>query len=170
MLVIAAAIVVLTGPIANQVGTAFGIGHAAVLIWDIAKWPVLVIIVGAMFALLYKASPNIRQPAFRWVSAGGILAVIAWMIASGLFAVYVSFSGSYNKTYGAYGTEPWIKNTEVPSRPRRGSAPGTRTGSRRSAKHRLETAKVATGQRNLLACPLASVPLCWRGWSWRLPG
>ena len=70
MLVIAAAIVVLTGPIANQVGTAFGIGHAVVLIWDIAKWPVLVVIVSVMFSLLYKASPNVRQPAFRWVSAG----------------------------------------------------------------------------------------------------
>lgn len=104
MLVIAAAIVVLTGPIANQVGTAFGIGHAAVLIWDIAKWPVLLIIVSVMFSLLYKASPNVRQPAFRWVSAGGILAVVIWLIASGLFAVYVSFSGSYNKTYGSLAT------------------------------------------------------------------
>ena len=119
MLVIAAAIVVLTGPIANQVGTAFGIGHAAVVIWDIAKWPVLVIIVSVMISLLYKASPNVRQPAFRWVSAGGILAVIIWLIASGLFAVYVSFSGSYNKTYGALATVIiflvwlWITNIAI---------------------------------------------------------
>jgi membrane protein len=119
MLVIAAAIVVLTGPIANQVGTAFGIGHAAVLIWGIAKWPVLVIIVSVMFSLLYKASPNIRQPAFRWVSAGGILAVAVWLIASGLFAVYVSFSGSYNKTYGSLATVIiflvwlWISNIAI---------------------------------------------------------
>jgi membrane protein len=119
MLVIAAAIVVLTGPIANQVGTAFGIGHAAVLIWDIAKWPVLVVIVSVMFSLLYKASPNVRQPAFRWVSAGGILAVILWLIASGLFAVYVSFAGSYNKTYGSLATVIiflvwlWISNIAI---------------------------------------------------------
>jgi membrane protein len=119
MLVIAAAIVVLTGPIANQAGTAFGIGHAAVLIWDIAKWPVLVIIVSVMFSLLYKASPNVRQPAFRWVSAGGILAVILWLIASGLFAVYVSFAGSYNKTYGSLATVIiflvwlWISNIAI---------------------------------------------------------
>ena len=53
-----------------------------------------------MISLLYKASPNVRQPGFRWISAGGVLAVIIWLIASGLFAVYVSFSGSYNKTYG----------------------------------------------------------------------
>jgi membrane protein len=119
MLVIAAAIVVLTGPIANQVGTAFGIGHAAVLIWDIAKWPVLLIIVSVMFSLLYKASPNVRQPAFRWVSAGGILAVILWLISSGLFAVYVSFAGSYNKTYGSLATVIiflvwlWISNIAI---------------------------------------------------------
>src|SRR5205807_1056372 len=119
MLVIAAAIVVLTGPIANQVGTAFGIGRAAVLIWDIAKWPVLVIIVSVMYSLLYKASPNVRQPAFRWISAGGILAVILWLIASGLFAVYVSFSGSYNKTYGSLATVIiflvwlWISNIAI---------------------------------------------------------
>jgi membrane protein len=119
MLLIAAAIVILTGPIANQVGSAFGIGHAAVLIWDIVKWPVLVIIVSVMLSLLYKASPNIRQPRFRWISAGGVLAVILWLIASGLFAVYVSFSGSYNKTYGSLATVIiflvwlWITNIAI---------------------------------------------------------
>ncbi len=119
MLVLAAAIVVLTGPIASQVGTAFGIGHAAVLIWDIAKWPVLVIIVAAMISLLYKASPNVRQPAFRWISAGGLIAVAIWLIASGAFAVYVSFSGSYNKTDGSLATVIiflvwlWISNIAI---------------------------------------------------------
>jgi membrane protein len=119
MLVIAAAIVVLTGPIANQVGTAFGIGHAAVLIWDIAKWPVLVIIVTVMMSLLYKACPNVRQPSFRWISAGGVIAVVIWLIASGAFALYVSFSGSYNKTYGSLATVIiflvwlWISNIAI---------------------------------------------------------
>ncbi|HET9967602.1 MAG TPA: YihY/virulence factor BrkB family protein [Streptosporangiaceae bacterium] len=119
MLVIAAAIVVLTGPVAKQVGQAFGIGHTAVLIWDIVKWPVLLIIVSLMLSLLYKASPNIRQPGFRWISAGGIIAVILWLVASGLFAVYVSFSGSYSKTYGALATVIiflvwlWITNIAV---------------------------------------------------------
>ncbi|HEY2264101.1 MAG TPA: YihY/virulence factor BrkB family protein [Streptosporangiaceae bacterium] len=119
MLVITVAIVVLTGPVANQVGTAFGIGHAAVLIWDIAKWPVLLIIVSVMLSLLYKATPNVKQPAFRWISAGGIVAVVIWLIASGLFAVYVSFSGSYNKTYGSLATVIiflvwlWISNIAI---------------------------------------------------------
>jgi membrane protein len=104
MMVIAAAIVVLTGPIAQQVGGAFGLGSTAVLVWDIAKWPVLVVLVSMMATVLYKATPNVKQPNFRWISAGGVLAVLVWLIASGLFAVYVSFSGSYNKTYGSLAT------------------------------------------------------------------
>jgi len=119
MLLVAAAIVVLTGPIAKQVGAAFGIGSTAVLVWDIAKWPVLIILVSMMVTLLYKATPNVKQPSFRWVSAGGILAVVVWMVASALFAIYVSFSGSYNKTYGSFATIIiflvwlWISNIAI---------------------------------------------------------
>ena len=119
MLVLSAVIVVVTGPIATQVGKALGIGDAAVLAWNIAKWPVLLVIVSLMFALLYKASPNVKQPGFTWVSAGGLLAVIVWLVASGLFALYVSFSGSYNKTYGSLATVIvflvwlWISNIAI---------------------------------------------------------
>jgi membrane protein len=119
MLVVAAAIVVLTGPIAKQVGGAFGIGSTAVLIWDIAKWPVLIVLVAMMITLLYKATPNVKQPTFKWISAGGVLAVVLWLIASALFAVYVSFSGSYNKTYGSLATVIiflvwlWITNIAI---------------------------------------------------------
>jgi membrane protein len=101
MMVVSAIIVVVTGPIARQVGQAFGIGDTAVLIWNIAKWPVLLIIMALMLSLLYRASPNVKQPGFRWITPGGVLAVIIWLIASGLFAVYVAFSDSYNKTYGS---------------------------------------------------------------------
>jgi len=103
MLVIAAAIVVLTGPIANQVGTAFGIGHAAVLIWDIAKWPVLLIIVILMISILYWVAPNAKR-GFQWVSPGGVLAVVAWLVASGFIlsaatiTVRESPCGSYRYT------------------------------------------------------------------------
>lgn len=119
MLVVAAAIVVLTGPIANQVGKALGIGHAAVLAWDIAKWPVLIALVSIMVTLLYKATPNVKQPGFRRVSGGGVLAVVIWIVASAAFAVYVSFSSSYNKTYGSFATAIiflvwlWISNIAI---------------------------------------------------------
>ena len=81
--------VVVTGPIASQVGKAFGIGDTAVLIWNIAKWPVLLVVVSLMFSLLYDAAPNVKQPKFRWITPGGVIAVVVWLIASGLFALYV---------------------------------------------------------------------------------
>lgn len=119
MLVLSALMVVLSGPIASQVGKAFGVGNTAVLIWDIAKWPVLLVIVSLMFSLLYKASPNVKQPGMRWITPGGVIAVLVWLIASGLFAVYVAFSGSYNKTYGSLATVIvflvwlWITNIAI---------------------------------------------------------
>ncbi len=119
MLVASALIVVLTGPVARQVGNALGIGDAAVTAWDIAKWPVLLLIVSLMFSLLYWATPNVKQSGFRWITPGGVLAVVIWLVASGLFAVYVSFSGSYNKTYGALATVIvflvwlWITNIAI---------------------------------------------------------
>jgi membrane protein len=95
--------VVLTGGLAQRVGDVVGLGDTAVTVWNIAKWPVLLLVVSFMFALLYWAAPNVKQPGFRWVSPGGILAVIGWLIASAAFAFYVGNFGSYNKTYGALG-------------------------------------------------------------------
>jgi membrane protein len=103
LLAITTLAVVLTGGLAQRVGDVIGLGSTAVDVWNIAKWPVLLIIVSFMFALLYWAAPNVRQPGFRWVSPGGIVAVVGWLIASAAFALYVGNFGSYNKTYGALG-------------------------------------------------------------------
>jgi membrane protein len=92
--------VVVTGGLAGRVGRVLGIGSTAVTIWNIAKWPVLLVIVSFMFALLYWASPNAKQ-GFRWVTPGGVLAVVVWVVASAAFAFYVANFGSYNKTYGS---------------------------------------------------------------------
>jgi membrane protein len=100
MLLASALIVVFTGTLARRAGEALGIGSAAVTAWNIAKWPVLVLLVSLMFSILYWASPNARQGGFRWASPGGLFAVLSWLVASGLFAVYVANFGSYNKTYG----------------------------------------------------------------------
>ncbi len=119
MLVISALIVVLTGSIASQFGHALGIGNTGVLVWDVAKWPVLLALVSVMFSLLYWACPNVKQPGFRWITPGGVLAVALWLIASGGFALYVSFAGSYNKTYGSLATVIiflvwlWITNIAI---------------------------------------------------------
>jgi membrane protein len=103
LVVISALGVVLTGGIATEVGSLVGVGDTAVSVWNIAKWPVILLVVSFMFAVLYWAAPNVKQPGFRWLSPGGILAVVGWLIASGAFAFYVSNFGSYNKTYGTLG-------------------------------------------------------------------
>jgi membrane protein len=101
LLAISAVAVVVTGGLATQVGKLLGIGGTAVTIWDIAKWPVLLLLVSFMFSILYWAAPNVKHPSFRWLSPGGIFAVAVWVIASGAFALYVANFSSYNKTYGA---------------------------------------------------------------------
>ena len=102
MMLASALIVLVSGRIADQVGNLLGVGHAAVTAWNIAKWPVLLIIASLLFALLYWASPNAKQSGFRWITPGGVVAVIIWLIASGAFAVYVANFASYNKTYGVF--------------------------------------------------------------------
>jgi membrane protein len=101
LLAISAVAVALTGGLAKQVGGVIGVGDTAVTVWDIAKWPVLLLVVSFMFALLYWAAPNVKHPKFKWITPGGLLAVIGWIIASLAFAFYVANFGSYNKTYGA---------------------------------------------------------------------
>jgi membrane protein len=98
--VISALIVVFTGALARQVGTALGLGNAALTAWSIAKWPVLVVLVTIMIAILFWATPNVKGRGFKWVTPGSFLALLVWMVASAGFAFYVSNFASYNKTYG----------------------------------------------------------------------
>jgi membrane protein len=103
LLAASAVMVVVTGPLADRVGKLVGIGGAAVTVWDIAKWPVLVLVVALMLSILYHAAPNVRHPRFRWLTPGAVLAVVLWLVASAAFGLYVSKFGSYNKTYGSLG-------------------------------------------------------------------
>jgi membrane protein len=98
---ISAVAVTLSGGLAEQVGGLIGVGDTAVQIWNIAKWPVLVLFVSFMFAVLYWAAPNVKQAGFKWLTPGSVLAVLGWIVASVAFAFYVANFGSYNKTYGA---------------------------------------------------------------------
>ncbi|MEU0251645.1 YihY/virulence factor BrkB family protein [Streptomyces sp. NPDC006184] len=98
--VVSALIVVFTGGLAHQAGVALGIGDSALTVWSVAKWPVLVLLVTMMIALLYWATPNAKVRGFRWVTPGSFLALVIWMIASTGFAFYVANFASYNKTYG----------------------------------------------------------------------
>jgi membrane protein len=119
LLALGALAVVVTGPLAQAVGNAIGIGDTAVTVWDIAKWPVLVAIVMLMLAVLYYAAPNAKVPGFKWISLGSAVAVGIWLVASALFAFYVANFGNYDATYGSLGGVVvflmwlWITNIAV---------------------------------------------------------
>jgi membrane protein len=101
-LAVSAVGVVATGDVARQVGDVVGLSSEAVSAFEIAKWPILVLLVSFMFGLLYWAAPN-AKPGFRWITPGSLLAVLAWIAASALFALYLANFASYNKTYGTLG-------------------------------------------------------------------
>ncbi|MEV0646705.1 YihY/virulence factor BrkB family protein [Phytomonospora sp. NPDC050363] len=119
LLAICALMVVFTGPAAEWVGGQLGFGGTAVSVWNIAKWPALVLLVSLVFGLLYWAAPNARTGRFRLISAGSLLAVVIWIVASAGFGVYAANFGSYDKTYGTLGgvivffVWLWISNIAV---------------------------------------------------------
>jgi membrane protein len=92
---------VVSGPIAESIGNVVGLGDAAVTTWQYAKWPVLAIAVVLIVAMLYYATPNVKQPKFRWISVGALVAIVVWVLASIAFGFYVANFSSYNKTYGS---------------------------------------------------------------------
>jgi membrane protein len=105
VLVLLAALVVIglvvSGPVAEAIGGAVGLSDTAVTAWQIAKWPVMLIVVMFMLAVLYWSAPNAKPAGFRWFSPGAVLALVVWILASAAFAFYVATFSSYNKTYGA---------------------------------------------------------------------
>jgi membrane protein len=94
---------VLTGPVARAVGRQLGVGSTGLEIWNIAKWPAIVVVVTLMISGLYYIAPNVRPPSWRWLTPGAMLAVIAWAIASAAFGLYIANFDAYNKTYGTLG-------------------------------------------------------------------
>ncbi len=103
IVVMLAAMLVLSGPVAESVGKALGLGDVVLTIWNIAKWPLIVLLVVAAIAILYYATPNVKQPKFRWMSLGSAIALVIFVLASLAFGFYVANFSSYNETYGTIG-------------------------------------------------------------------
>jgi membrane protein len=103
LLTASALAVVFTGSLASQAGKVLGLGSSAVTVFGIVKWPIMLLIVSVILAVLYYAGPNVKQPGIRWVTPGSVLAVLLWLLVSAAFALYVASFSSYDKTYGALG-------------------------------------------------------------------
>ena len=110
---------VVSGPLAEALGSKLGLGSAGVTAYQIAKWPIMAAVVLAMLALLYYVAPNARLPRIQWLSPGAVVALLIWVVASAAFGFYVANFGSYNKTYGTLGGAIsllvwlWISNLAV---------------------------------------------------------
>jgi membrane protein len=102
-LAVSALAVVFTGKLAQAAGRALGVEQETVRVFDIAKWPVLIVGAGFLIALLYWAAPNVKHGGFRWITPGSVLAVLVWVAVSAGFAFYIAKFATYNKTYGALG-------------------------------------------------------------------
>ncbi len=92
---------VVSGPLAESIGNTLGLGSEAVAMWNVAKWPVLGLVVMLVVAMLYYFTPNVKQPKFRWISVGAAIAILIWVLASVGFGFYVANFSSYDKTYGS---------------------------------------------------------------------
>jgi membrane protein len=101
LVTVAALILVVSGPVAEAVGGALGLGDVAVTVWNIAKWPVLVAIIIVILAILYYGAPNAKQPKFRWISLGAVFAIVILAIATLGFGFYVANFSNYDRTYGS---------------------------------------------------------------------
>jgi membrane protein len=101
MAAMTAVALVVSGPLAEAIGGAIGLSDVAVTVWSIAKWPILLGIVIVMVAVLYHFTPNVKQPKFRWISIGAVVAILTWILVSVAFGFYVANFSSYNATYGS---------------------------------------------------------------------
>jgi membrane protein len=101
--VIMAMLLVVSGPVADAIGQALGVGQGVVMAWNVLKWPVLVVFAIIMIAVLYYGAPNVKQPKFHWMTIGSAIALVILALASLGFFFYVANFGNYNKTYGSIG-------------------------------------------------------------------
>lgn len=89
-------------PIGRTVADIFGLGSVFELVFEVVRWPVALLFLVLTVALLYYFAPDVSQP-FRWITPGGLVGVLLWVLASVGFSIYVDNFGSYNKTYGSIG-------------------------------------------------------------------
>jgi membrane protein len=94
-------LIVFGGSLGDALVSRTGLGGGFKLIWNIARWPIAFSAVLLFFSLVYYLAPNVEHRSWRWLTPGSLIGSVLWLVLSGLFAVYTSFAGSYDKTYGS---------------------------------------------------------------------
>ena len=95
--------VVITGPVARELGSVFGLESVVAQVWDLAKWPLVFVFVLTIFAVLYWAAPDVRSRGFQLLTPGGLVATLTWVVGSIAYAVYVEAFANYSDLYGSLG-------------------------------------------------------------------
>ncbi|WP_144761948.1 YihY/virulence factor BrkB family protein [Curtobacterium sp. 9128] len=103
ILLVIGLLALVSGPLARSFGDVIGLGDVAATVLSIVQWPILLVIAIVVVAVLYYFAPNVKQPKFRWVSGGSILAIAILVVASVGFGFYVGNFSNYNATYGSLG-------------------------------------------------------------------
>lgn len=98
-----ATLITVSGDVAEALGNAFGLGDMTLLVWRIARWPLLAAVVIFVLAFLYYFAPNVKLARFRWMSLGAAVALTVLLLASLAFGLYVSNFADYDRLYGAFG-------------------------------------------------------------------
>jgi membrane protein len=103
VMILVGELLLIAGPdIGSAIAGFFGLSSVFELVWNIVRWPVALFFMVFTVALLYYFAPDANQP-FRWITPGGLIGVILWVLASIAFRFYVSNFGSYDETYGSIG-------------------------------------------------------------------
>jgi membrane protein len=94
-------LIVFGGPLGTAIAEKAGLGGAFELFWAILRWPLAFVAILLFFALVYFLAPNVDHRNWTWLTPGSLVGSVMWLVLSGLFALYTSFSDSYSRTYGA---------------------------------------------------------------------
>jgi membrane protein len=94
------ALIVFGGPLGSAIADKAGLGSAFTVVWNVLRWPIVLAAILVFFGLVYAFGPDKARRSWAWLTPGAVLGSLLWLALSGLFALYVTFVGSYSKTYG----------------------------------------------------------------------
>ena len=100
-IIVLAVLIVFGGPLGTAIADKANLGSAFTLLWAIARWPIAFVAILLLFGFIYYYAPNVDNRRWQWVTPGSFVGAVLWLALSGLFTLYVTFAGSYSKTYGS---------------------------------------------------------------------